>query len=240
MERYINRRDFLKFAAVIGSTLATEGLVGCTSQATPTATPNAEATAEAKAEKTAIAAEKTALANEAKAEKTAQAQAQATANAPKATETPTSTATAPAATATSKPAETATSIPGKQSTKGFGEVNHDVELQPGECINAPADSMVKGDVSVNGLRLFDDNPKTGLLTELPEGGKVCAQWGADVSSMGQNPEVQKDMINQGIAEMKATGCTYNEDKANGKDPKGCEKIIDTVVNSKGIVSTQVR
>lgn len=57
--------------------------------------------------------------------------------------------------------------------------------------------IVKGDVEVNGQKLYDDDPTTGLLVSCPHGCTITAPWGANVS-----PRTVDDLK----SEMLSTGC----------------------------------
>lgn len=86
----------------------------------------------------------------------------------------------------------------------------DRELRREESLQVPADSVVKGDVIINGVRNFDNDPKTGEITFMQAPGKVTAPFGANVSfSVGpENLGNQgfRDFIKHNIGLMKESGC----------------------------------
>lgn len=120
-------------------------------------------------------------------------------------ETPIATATTPAA--TPKKGETPTPTTPGQSGVGIG----DRELKSGECFQAPGNSVVQGDVMVDGVRYYDNDPRSGAIVQLGQKDGtyfVCAPWGADVI-MGISPDVLNSVVGQAVEEMKVKGCDPN-------------------------------
>lgn len=124
------------------------------------------------------------------------------------------TPTAPATPAAPKKGETPTPTAPGQSGAGI----NDKELKPGECFQAPANSVAQGDVVVDGVRYYDNNPRSGLIVQLGNGGQVCAPYGADVILLpGVDQAALNAVVGQAVEEMKANGC----------DPKpkpGCDTV----------------
>lgn len=80
------------------------------------------------------------------------------------------------------------------------------EMAPGETFKAKAGSMIKGDVSVGGVRYFDDNENTGLIIELDKDADIFAPYGANVTFVGFEPAVRNAIFGQAVEEMKKKGC----------------------------------
>lgn len=78
-------------------------------------------------------------------------------------------------------------------------------LNSGDTVDFESNVIVAGDVSINGKRFYDDDPETGLIVNLPEGGNIIAPFGADVlipiSQKGTN-----EIIEQKKQEMIENGC----------------------------------
>lgn len=99
---------------------------------------------------------------------------------------------------------------------------NDHEMIPGECFNAPANSLVQGDVTINGVPLYDTgtnsrgipSQNTGLIVEMNQGGNVCALWGADVQ-MGISPNQEAQVLGNDTILMKQNGCGQ---------PNGCQEV----------------
>lgn len=102
-----------------------------------------------------------------------------------------------------------TEVPKAQAT---GTVS-DHEMKPGETYLAKGGSMIKGDVVVGKVRLFDNDEWTGLIVELDEDAPVYAEWGANVSLVGPDQTVRNSVFGKAVEEMKARGC----DKGQGCD-----------------------
>lgn len=84
------------------------------------------------------------------------------------------------------------------------------ELRREESLEVPVDSVVHGDVIINGVRNFDNDPKTGEITFMQAPGKVTAPFGANVS-FNVGPENLgnkgfRDFIEHNIGLMKESGC----------------------------------
>ncbi len=102
-----------------------------------------------------------------------------------ATRTPSASSTAMA---------TASATPGNTTAKTCPG-DHVVDI--GEIYQVPAGCNVKGDVEVNGQKLYDNDPATGLIVSCPHGCTIIAPWGANVT-----PRKVDDLK----AEMLSTGC----------------------------------
>lgn len=124
------------------------------------------------------------------------------------------------------PVATATAIPtATQIPSGQRESAVDHEMKAGETYKAQDGSMIKGDVLVNGVRLFDDNERTGLIVELHEAATITAPWGANVSLVGMDQTTRNAVFGQGVEEMKAKGCVNGCDRVDvvkypGGKPQG--------------------
>lgn len=87
--------------------------------------------------------------------------------------------------------------PPAKTADANGKCPGDRELHAGETFQVPAGCNVKGDIVVNGVKQFDDDPTTGLLVSCPAGCTIKAPFGANVS-----PRTVDDLK----AEMLASGC----------------------------------
>lgn len=117
----------------------------------------------------------------------------------------------------------APSIPQVASGQRESVVDH--EMKSGETFRARDGSMIKGDVSVNGVRLYDDNENTGLIVELHQDAEITALWGANVSEVGADQTTRNAVFGQAVEEMKAKGCVNGCDRVDvvkypGGQPQG--------------------
>lgn len=83
-----------------------------------------------------------------------------------------------------------------------------VHLGSGATQSFDSNVIAVGDVSVNGKRYYDDNPKTGLIVHLPEGGAITAPYGADVlipSSESDKSNIE-EIINEKKQQLLEYGC----------------------------------
>lgn len=82
------------------------------------------------------------------------------------------------------------------------------ELRPGDRKYVPNGTLVIGDVSANGFRLYDDMAETGLMVVVtnPAGAEIQPPYGANVLYMGQEREVRSEIIGNKVQEMMETGC----------------------------------
>lgn len=98
-------------------------------------------------------------------------------------------ATAQKATATPQAPQVSSVVQCPGDKEVHADANAVVTVDPG-C-------NVKGDVAVNGQKLYDDDPETGLLVSCPNGCTITAPWGANVS-----PRTVDDLK----SEMLSSGC----------------------------------
>jgi hypothetical protein len=88
-------------------------------------------------------------------------------------------------------------------------------INPGETVIAGKNDFILGDVDVNGVKLYDDNEKTGLIVDVGEDGiLVSAKWGADIRTV-LNPNYKYEEIEKARKEMLATG---------GENQRGLEEV----------------
>lgn len=80
-----------------------------------------------------------------------------------------------------------------------------VVLTSGEKKTFGANTVIIGDIKVNGESMFDDNGESGLITLLEKEGEVEAQWGALAIRHNSFAEADKTVQIQ-AAELKDTGC----------------------------------
>lgn len=78
-------------------------------------------------------------------------------------------------------------------------------LNAGETFDFESNVIVAGDVDVNGQRFYDDDSETGLIVNLPQGGKITAPFGADVL-IPTSLEDTNEIIEQKKQEMIENGC----------------------------------
>jgi hypothetical protein len=73
-------------------------------------------------------------------------------------------------------------------------------MDAGETFEVGPNSMVSGDISINGIRYFDDSPNTGLIVEFQKGAKVTAPYGAtvkeNIANQGLMDEIVKEIKGQ--------------------------------------------
>jgi hypothetical protein len=73
-------------------------------------------------------------------------------------------------------------------------------MDAGETFEVSPNSMVSGDISINGVRYFDDSPNTGLIVEFQKGAKVTAPYGAtvkeNIANQGLMDEIVKEIKGQ--------------------------------------------
>lgn len=72
----------------------------------------------------------------------------------------------------------------------------DHHVQNGETYVVPAGCNVKGDVSANGTKYYDDDPATGLIVSCPNGCTIDAPWGANVTPRDVN-DIEQELRNSG-------------------------------------------
>jgi hypothetical protein len=73
-------------------------------------------------------------------------------------------------------------------------------MAAGETFDAPPNSLLTGDVKVNGVTLYDNHADTGLVVLLPVGGEISAPWGAAVA-LSVPTEVQSAFLEDLIIRM---------------------------------------
>lgn len=88
----------------------------------------------------------------------------------------------------------------------------DKVLGKGESFRAPANSIVQGDVLVDGVRYFDNSEKTGLIIQLEREANIDAPFGADVICAGPDELTRQRTMGQAVEEMKAKGCVNGCDR----------------------------
>lgn len=101
------------------------------------------------------------------------------------------------ATATRTPQTSSTAVAPAGNTTAMAVCPGDHVVQTGETYQVPAGCNVKGDVSVAGQQLYDDDPATGLIVSCPNGCSIMAPFGANVT-----PRTVDDLK----AEMLSSGC----------------------------------
>lgn len=90
-------------------------------------------------------------------------------------------------------------------------LEHDFELKPGEKIKLEDSDfqggfvVVKGDVTINGINTFDNNPKTGDMTIITEPAVVAAKWGANFT-VKLNKANLATFVQHNTGLMKDKGC----------------------------------
>lgn len=78
-------------------------------------------------------------------------------------------------------------------------------INPGETKNIPANSVISGDVKLNGQALYDNDGSTGLAVLMEQAGDVNAPWGATVYTHSDRQSAQT-RLNQIADDMKVHGC----------------------------------
>ena len=73
-------------------------------------------------------------------------------------------------------------------------------MDMGETFEVGPNSIVSGDVLVNGERMFDDSETTGLIVKFEKKAKVTAPWGATVITDIANLDLMDKIVKQTIAE----------------------------------------
>ncbi len=97
-----------------------------------------------------------------------------------------------------------TTYTAKLKKQGSGE-SRTFSLNPGEKRNINVNSVISGDVKINGQVLYDNDGKTGLVVLMEQAGEVEAPWGATVY---ENPDraVAENKMDQVAEEMTQKGC----------------------------------
>jgi len=111
-----------------------------------------------------------------------------------------------------KPTIEGEGLPGFEKTPESSEdkiVDH--KMQKEEIYTADPNSIVVGDVFINGKRLFDNDEKSGLIIILKDGAEVTAPYGANVH-LNVTDEVYETVLNQDIKEMFEKGAVGGADK----------------------------
>jgi len=72
----------------------------------------------------------------------------------------------------------------------------DHEVKAGETYDVPAGCNLKGDVVVNGVQQYDDDPATGLIVSCPHGCTIMAPWGANVTPRAVD-DLKTEMLSSG-------------------------------------------
>lgn len=75
-------------------------------------------------------------------------------------------------------------------------------MDMGETFTVGPNSMVSGDVLVDGKRYFDDSANTGLIVIFEKEAKVTAPWGATVKENIADQKLMDEIVEQNIAETK--------------------------------------
>ncbi len=118
---------------------------------------------------------------------------------------------------TKKPtiAKTDATTTGLQKSEVEGVTDH--LMKKGDTYVLPRAGLVAGDVSADGVRLYDNNADTGLVVEAGKGTRIGAPFGADVTLLGNNPTNPASQRIEGniIEWMKASGCGQ---------PTGCSEV----------------
>lgn len=105
--------------------------------------------------------------------------------------------------------------PAGRRPRGIAPVELDRLMRPGETLRVQAGSIVKGDVVVNGRRLFDNDENTGAITEINKDADVFAEFGANITFVGCDKPTVDRLLGAAVEEMKLNGCVGD---------KGCDSV----------------
>ncbi len=82
------------------------------------------------------------------------------------------------------------------------------QIAPGQKITVDQNSVVIGDIKINGESLYDDEVESGLITLMEQNGEVEAHWGAVVIRNNSSAEAEATLQNE-AANLKDEGCGGN-------------------------------
>lgn len=90
-------------------------------------------------------------------------------------------------------------------------IESETELKPGEKKIFPANTIISGDVKINGIKFYDDSDNSGLVVKLSKETEVEAEWGATIYS--KPAELINSFAETISGLMKQNGCV-----------KGCDSV----------------
>lgn len=79
-------------------------------------------------------------------------------------------------------------------------------LPQGETKTLPANSVIEGDIIVNGQPLYDSNQNTGLIVETTTSISVTSPYGASYREFPDNTMAKQNVVSQENDMLKVKGC----------------------------------